>query len=377
MILTIDGSNSISGGAVAYLSNLLKYAEPEKYGIKKIILYGHKRLLQDIENKTWLEKIHEPELDKGLISRLKWLWFKFPKLVKDSDLVFFAGANYTKISVPFISICHNILPFVNYKQIFGLSKLTFINEYRKFSQKKCFEKSKGVIFLSNYAKDIVINKLKNPPKFIKVIPHGIHERFFNEPKKQKNISEYTNSNPFKILYVSAIRRYKYQWNVVKAFSILRKKGYPVQIDFIGEPYDKVAFKIFIKTISEYDKNNDFTSYISHVPYQEIHNIYKNYDAYIFASIQENMPFALLEAIASGLPIASSDFGLTREILGNDAVYFDPRSPESITEAVKKMIENKELREKIAWDNFEKAKNYTWKRCVDETFKFFELVNQNE
>ncbi|MCM8807622.1 MAG: glycosyltransferase, partial [Candidatus Omnitrophica bacterium] len=183
MILTIDGSNSISGGAVAYLSNLLKYAEPEKYGIKKIILYSHKRLLQHIENRTWLEKIHESELDKGLIARLKWLWFKFPKLVKDSDLVFFAGANYTKILVPFISLCHNILPFVNYREIFGFSKLTFINEYRKFSQKKCFEKSKGVIFLSNYAKDIVINKLKSPPKFIKVIPHGIHERFFNEPKK--------------------------------------------------------------------------------------------------------------------------------------------------------------------------------------------------
>ena len=42
MILTIDGSNSISGGAISYLSNLLRYAEPEKYGIEKIILYGHK-----------------------------------------------------------------------------------------------------------------------------------------------------------------------------------------------------------------------------------------------------------------------------------------------------------------------------------------------
>ena len=82
----------------------------------------------------------------------------------------------------------------------------------------------------------------------------------------------------------------------------------------------------------------------------------------------------MEAMASGLPIACSDFELTREILSNDAVYFDPRNPESIAEAVIRLIEDKDLREKIAWNNFEKAKKYTWRRCVNETFKFFRFVH---
>ncbi|MEO0296762.1 MAG: glycosyltransferase family 1 protein [candidate division WOR-3 bacterium] len=376
MILTIDGSNSISGGAVAYLSNLLKYAEPGKYGIKKIILYSHKRLLQHIENRTWLEKIHEPELDKGLISRLKWLWFKFPKLTKDSDLIFFAGANYTVLKVPYVAICHNILPFVDFRKMFKFSFERFKNEYRKFSQIRCFENSRGVIFLSNYAKDIMINKLKQKPQFIKVIPHGLEERFFCEPRKQKEISEYTIERPFKVLYVSAISIYKYQWNVIKAFSILRKKGYPAQIDFIGGIYDKMGYKLFVKALKECDPDGNFSRYIAQIPYSEIHNYYRNYDAYIFASTHENLPFSLLETIASGLPIASSDFGLTREILGNDAVYFDPRSPESIAEAVIRLIEDRELREKIAWNNFEKAKRYNWKICAEETLQFISLVLKN-
>lgn len=373
MILTIDGSNSISGGAIAYLSNLLKYAEPEKYGIHKVILYGHKRLLENIESKPLLEKIYEPELDNGLVSRLGWLWFKFPKLVKNSNLVFFAGANWTKLDVPYVSICHNILPFINFRKLYNFSFLTLRNEYRRISQSKCFENSIGVIFLANYAKKIVMNKLKNKPKFIEVIPHGISERFFSEPKMQKDISEYSKEKPFKFVYVSQINLYKYQWNVVKAFYIVRKKGCPVTIDFIGHAPYKRAYKIFLDAIQKYDPENSFVKYLGWVLYNEMHCYYKNYDACIFASIYENMPFSLLEPIASGLPVSSSDFELTREILGNDAVYFDPRSPESIAEAVIRLIENRELREKIAWNNFEKAKKYTWERCAERTFEFFKRV----
>jgi len=375
MILTIDGSNSISGGAVAYLSNLLKYAEPKKYGIKKVRLYGYKKLLKNIEDKVWLEKIYESDLDNGIPNRLKWLWFKFPKLVKDSSLVFLAGANYIILDVPYISLCHNILPFVNFRKIYRFSYFTSINEFRRFSQARCFENSKGVIFLSNYAKNIVMKKLKKTPKYIEIIPHGIQERFFNPPKKQKSVSEYNKRRPFKFLYVSPIRIYKYQWNVAEAFFLLYQKNYPVTIHFVGPVLDKSGFKLFNKVINKNDPQRKFVNYYENIPYEKIHEIYRKFDAYIFASIYENMPFTILEPMASGLPVVSSDFELTSEILGNDAIYFDPRDPGSIAEAVIRLIEDKEIREKIAWNNFVKAKRYTWKRCSDETFKFFQFVKQ--
>ena len=56
--------------------------------------------------------------------------------------------------------------------------------------------------------------------------------------------------------------------------------------------------------------------------------------------------------------------------------FDPKNPESIVEAVIKLIEDKELRERIAWNNFEKAKKYSWVRCAHETFEFIYSVYKN-
>jgi len=373
MILLIDGSNSISGGAIVYLSNLLRYLAPQKYEIEKIILYGYGKLLSYIEDKPWIKKIYESALDKGVLSRLRWLWFEFPKLVQNSDLVFFPAANYTKLSIPYISACRNILPFINFKELYGLSYLTLVNEYRRISQSKCFENSKGVIFLSEYAKNTVLKRLKASPRFIQIIPHGVSKRFSTPPKVQKQISEYTKEKPFRFLYVSGIAAYKYQWNVVKAFSILRNKKYFVTVDFIGPIYTKLAYRKFIGTIKKYDPSESFTNYLGFIPHNEIHKYYKNYDAFIFASIYETFGIPLIEAMASGLPVTSSDFELTHEILGDDAVYFDPKNPESIVEAVIKLIEDKELRERIAWNNFEKAKKYSWERCAHETFKFIYSV----
>ena len=134
---------------------------------------------------------------------------------------------------------------------------------------------------------------------------------------------------------------------------------------------KPALNLLLNAIKKCDPDGKFTRLLGTVPHENIHNHYRKYDAFIFASLYETFGFPIFEAMAAGLPIASSDFELTREILGNDAMYFDPRNPESIAEAVIKLIEDKELREKIALNNFEKAKKYTWKKCADRTFKFFE------
>jgi len=372
LILTIDGSNSRSGGAVTYLSNLLNYAEPEKCGIKKIVLFGHSNLLKFIKEKEWLQMVFEPQLDRPLPFRLRWLWIVFPKLIENSDLVFLPGANYVDLKIPYVSISQNLLPFSDARKMFGFSKRRFRYEYLRLSQSKCFEKSRGMIFPNNYTKKVVLEKLKKAPNLIKIIPHGIPKRFFFKPKVQKWLRNYSNEKPFKFFFSSAISIYKYHSNVVKAFSILRKMGYPITLDFAGDISYLPAFRHLSKTIKIYDPDNNFVRYLGSIPYGEIHNLYKNYDAFIFSSTCETFGFPLFEAMASGLPVVASDFGLTREILGENTIYFDPRKPEEIVEAVVRLVEDKNLREEIAWSNYRKSKDYSWEKCADETFKFLKL-----
>ena len=85
-----------------------------------------------------------------------------------------------------------------------------------------------------------------------------------------------------------------------------------------------------------------------------------------------MPNILIEAMASGLPIACSDCGPMPEVLGANGVYFDPEKPDQIAKSLQILIENRSLREASAWEAYTKAQSYSWDKCARETFSF--IVN---
>ena len=68
--------------------------------------------------------------------------------------------------------------------------------------------------------------------------------------------------------------------------------------------------------------------------------------FVFPSTCENCPTALIEAIAAGVPIVCSDAGVMPEIAGDAAVYFDGRSPSSISEAIVRLEESETTRAEL-------------------------------
>mgnify|MGYP000036966699 CR=1 FL=1 len=119
-----------------------------------------------------------------------------------------------------------------------------------------------------------------------IIPHGIKLSFVNSPKTQKDISEYSFDNPFKLLYVSILNVYKHQWNVAEAILKLRQEGYPIHLDFVGGSHKESLQKL--KNVLVKDKQNCL-NYVGEIPYEELENVYKKADAFVFASSCENMP----------------------------------------------------------------------------------------
>ena len=65
-----------------------------------------------------------------------------------------------------------------------------------------------------------------------------------------------------------------------------------------------------------------------------------------------------------------------EILGNSSELFNPEEPLEIYHALKKLINNKQLRADQAEFNFQSAQKYTWKKCASKTFSYLEDVFQN-
>jgi glycosyltransferase involved in cell wall biosynthesis len=235
-----------------------------------------------------------------------------------------------------------------------------------------FGRVDGLIFLTNYARDSLSGNIKNPPKGTRIIPHGIDERFGNAPRPQLPISDYSRERPFRLLYVSIVDVYKHQWNVADAVAQLRAEGLPIVLELIGPSY-RPALRRLLRAVEQLDPDKQFIKNNGAVPHTELHSHYQEADLCVFASSCENMPNILLEKMAAGLPIACSDRGPMREVLGDEATYFNPEKPADIARAIKELIESPEQRSKQASASYQRRRAFSWKTAADETLRFLSGV----
>lgn len=373
MVLGIDASNIYSGGGVAHLAELLRAANPTHFGFEKVIVWGGEKILDKLENRNWLKKNYEPFLDRSLLWRIYWQKFILRKKVKDCDLLFIPGGYYLGNFRPFVTINQNLLPF-EWKEMkrYGLSWQLIRNIILYFLQSATFRKANGIIFLTRYAKDLVQKVIKKSLNRTMIIPHGIHSRFSKETKKQKKVNEYTFLKPLKILYVSTIDMYKHQWNVAEAVSILHDLKFPVSIEFIGSAYEP-SLKLLISKMNQCDPSGKYIYYSGQVAHEKLQKKYHSADIFVFASSCETFGQIVTEAMAAGLPIACSNMSSMKEILLDNALYFNPEDPISIADSLGKLIDSPNLRTKLARNAYKRSKIYSWKKTADSTFEFFHDV----
>jgi glycosyltransferase involved in cell wall biosynthesis len=379
MRLGIDASNLRAGGGVTHLVEFLRVACPEKHGFQQIIVWGGGATLARIADRPWLKKTQEPLLEQPLPFRLYWQRFQLDRLARlaGCDVLFVPGGSYGGGFRPFVTMSRNMLPFEwGEARRYGLSWMFFKLLGLRWSQTRTFRQANGVIFLTEYARDAVIQVTKPLDGLTTVVPHGANSDFDCPPRIQHNLADYSTQKPIRVLYVSIVTVYKHQWHAAEAVARIREKGFPVQLDLIGSAYSP-ALKRLQQSINQLDPAGEFIHYRGPVPYSELPQEYKNSDIFVFASSCENLPNILLEAMKAGLPIVCSSKGPMPEVLREESLYFDPENPIEIASAIETLLEDTGLRQQKACGSYQRVQPFTWERCAEDTLDFIaQVVHQH-
>ena len=377
MHLAIDASNIRQGGGITHLSQLLSAADPVKAGINHVTVWACSATLAQLPSKTWLTTLSPAWIEAGLLQRMLGQQFLLPKEMsrRGCDVLFSPGGTvpfHTK--VPVVTMSQNMLPFEPKEAMrFGRwSRMRLKMWLLRRSQRRSFNQANGLIFLTQYAQEGVSRWLGKPKGLQTLIPHGIEPRFEACPKLQRSVSDYSFEQPFTFLYVSILMPYKHQLEVAQAASELRRNGYPIKVRFVGADWESYGER-FRVTLRLLDPQEEFLIWPGNVPFTALHDEYHSADAFIFASSCENLPNILIEAMAAGLPIASSSAGPMPEVLGNAGVYFDPSQSQDIAKAMRELMNNVELRRRITIEAKELSRVYSWHRCAKDTFDFIAAV----
>jgi glycosyltransferase involved in cell wall biosynthesis len=366
----IDASNLRAGGGLTHIVELLRHAEPEASGIGSVVVWAAPRELAALPDRPWLTKRTHALLRIGRGFRLAW---QASGALRGSaarhDVMFAPGGTHFGRGAPVVAMSQNLLPFdPDSSSLYGFSFTRLRLSALRALQARTFRTARGVVFLTRTAARIVRTDAGRIAHRQRVITHGVADRFRMMPRPARDVSDCTAARPFRWLYVSIIAPYKHQWNVLAAVANLRQRGLHARVDFVG-PADSRALRRLRGAMERFDPKGEFSTYHGPISHADLHATYRDADGFVFASSCENLPIIMLEAMAAGLPIVSSDRGVMPEMLGGAGVLFDPFSVRSLTDRLGWMMVNREERARLAQLAYERGTLLDWSTCARQTFDF--------
>lgn len=116
-----------------------------------------------------------------------------------------------------------------------------------------------------------------------------------------------------------------------------------------------------------------------IPHNEMVNYYSNIDLYVCTSKIEGTPNPILEAMACGIPIISTDVGIVPEVLGYKQKQFilKERSIQCVKEAIKRMISEPRMFTELSEENLMQIRQLDWSIRIEKFKEFFQYCLKNK
>jgi glycosyltransferase involved in cell wall biosynthesis len=369
MNIMINAISARLGGGQTYLRQLLARL-PERQDLTVYLMAPETLPVPDKAN---LVKLDTPNQLVTSIWRRSW-WERngLPKLVesKKIDLVFFPGGSINgqmpagcKTAVTF----QNMLPFDGIQvRKYGWSYPGIRNRLLKRQLVSSMKRADLVIFISEYARDFINQTTGNGVSHSVLIPHGVDSAFRPDDSTTEPLPDWLKGEEY-ILYVSPLDVYKAQLEVIKAYAMLadRIPDAPTLV-LVGTPLNASYTDEVHRLIRSKKLTHKFI-FKGHVDQGQLPQLYQHAIFNIFASETENCPFILLEALAAGRPVLSSNRPPMPEFAGDAALYFDPSNPHELADKMQEYLESPVLRERMSELSLAKSFQYDWDDSASKTW----------
>lgn len=208
-----------------------------------------------------------------------------------------------------------------------------------------------LIAVSEATREDLMRFYRVPRARISVVHHGVEPEFFALDRSY--------IEPF-VLCVSTLHPHKNLDRLIRAYSS-RKRDWRLVIagmrGFFADTLDALIAELGVK---------DSVKLTGWIPREDLLQLYAHAQAFVYPSKFEGFGMPVLEAMAAGIPAACSDIPPLREVAGDASLFFDPLSENAVATALDRVVNDADLRIRLAKDGPERARGFTWERAARET-----------
>jgi glycosyltransferase involved in cell wall biosynthesis len=230
-----------------------------------------------------------------------------------------------------------------------------------------------IIAISENTKSDIVKYLHIPEDKIRTIYCGVGDEFRRIEDVQYLKSRLKGIGidyPY-ILYLGTLEPRKNLERLIEAF-IQLKKGKRINEKLVvsglkGWGYQSIFDRVASSSI---EKEVIFAGF---VPNEFLPFLYNGASAFVYPSLYEGFGLPVLEAMACGVPVVTSNVSSLPEVAGDAAVLINPYSVDELADRIWRILSYEDLRNSCITKGIERAKSFTWERCAMETLKAFNEV----
>jgi glycosyltransferase involved in cell wall biosynthesis len=249
----------------------------------------------------------------------------------------------------------------------------FAYAYARTSMWFATHRSNRVLTVSEASKRDILRYFKVPDAKIDVIYNAIDERFgqaAHEEEIARVRERYQLDGPF-VLYAGNIKPHKNLERLIEAFHLIRRGPLEhVKLLIIGDEISKYAT---LRRAVHQHKLHKHVRFFGFVPDETLAALYRLARVFVFPSLYEGFGLPPLEAMASGTPVVTSNVSSLPEVVGDAALLIDPYEPESIADAMRRVLTDERLREDLRARGLARAREFSWERSVRRVREIYEEV----
>jgi glycosyltransferase involved in cell wall biosynthesis len=224
-----------------------------------------------------------------------------------------------------------------------------------------------VITISEFSKQTLLEKHRLPEQKIVVSHHCADSIFYDKNRVLPSLSQ-PLPDVF-VLYPANFWQHKNHEGLLKALRILREEeGLAIDAVLTGFPMPN-GYPLAAKA-AEYRVASQ-VHVLGHVSVGELARLYRNARMLVFPSRFEGFGIPLLEAMASGCPVAAANVASIPEVTGDAAVLFDPEQPRDIANAIARLWRDRSLRDDMAMRGRERARAFSPARMAQAHLTAFD------
>ncbi|MBN1570158.1 MAG: glycosyltransferase family 4 protein [Acidobacteria bacterium] len=223
----------------------------------------------------------------------------------------------------------------------------------------------SVICLSNATLSDLNSVFRADSSRIYVVPAGIGEPFHpcSDDEVERVRAQYGLSAPY-ILYAGSNKPHKNLVSLIDAYARLRKAPLLALAGEEDPRYTEVRRRVEALGLT------GRVRFLEAVSEQDLPGLYSGALIFIFPSLYEGFGFPPLEAMACGLPVACSDIPSLRETSGGAALLFDPEKPDSIADAIERLLDDDRLRSDLRSRGLRRSAELSWDRAAQQTLEIY-------